>query len=272
MTVELAFQAIDGERPTRAIAFLHGILGSGKNLKSIATQFVQQKPEWTAWLVDLRGHGQSPKGTAEPSLEAAARDVVALGTRGGLPLGAIVGHSLGGKIALEVARIGEIASLRDIVTLDSVPSAREPIMGGDSPLEIMKIIEALPSPIAAISSFVTELERAGLTRELAQWLAGSLRREGDSVRFALDLAELRALLRDYFARDLWSVVENPPGQTRVHLVIGERSGSYSAADRQRALQIAASNDRVTVDMLPAGHWVHVDDPDGVVRTLLRHIE
>jgi pimeloyl-ACP methyl ester carboxylesterase len=273
MPVDLAFQTINPAsdvRPERAIAFLHGILGSGKNLKTVATEFLEQRPGWSACLVDLRGHGESPKGTPEPSVEAAARDVVALATRVGLPLTSIVGHSFGGKVALEVARVG-LASLREVVTLDSVPSARAPITGGDSPLAIMKIIESLPEPVASISAFVDSLERAGLTRALGQWLAGSLQRKKDGVRFALDLEEVRALILDYFARDMWPVVESPPGETRIHLVIGERSDSYSEADRQRAMQIAAISDRVTVDVLPAGHWVHVDDPDGVLKTLLKRI-
>jgi pimeloyl-ACP methyl ester carboxylesterase len=74
---------------------------------------------------------------------------------------------------------------------------------------------------------------------------------------------------DYYAQDLWSVIEKPPGETRVHLVIGERSTSFSEADRNRAAQIAAANGRVTVDVLPAGHWVHVDDPEGLLDVLIR---
>jgi pimeloyl-ACP methyl ester carboxylesterase len=91
------------------------------------------------------------------------------------------------------------------------------------------------------------------------------------MHFALDLDEIRALILDYFARDLWPVVEHPPGVARIHLVIGDRSDSYSPADRERAARIASSNGRVTVDVLPAGHWVHVDDPDGLLRMLIHRI-
>jgi hypothetical protein len=34
MSVELAFERLDGAAPERAIAFLHGILGRGQNLKN----------------------------------------------------------------------------------------------------------------------------------------------------------------------------------------------------------------------------------------------
>ena len=90
------------------------------------------------------------------------------------------------------------------------------------------------------------------------------------MRFMPDLNEIRALILDYFARDHWPVVEQPPGAPHVHLVIGDRSDSYSPADR-RAARIASTNERVTVDILPAGHWVHVDDPEGLLRKLLDHV-
>src|SRR5438067_11845085 len=98
-SVHLAFDRLDGSRPERAIAFLHGILGRGINLRTIARRFVEARPGWTAWLVDLRGHGRSPKGAPNPSLETAARDVLNLAAQADLPLAALVGHSFGGKVA-----------------------------------------------------------------------------------------------------------------------------------------------------------------------------
>jgi hypothetical protein len=58
---------------------------------------------------------------------------------------------------------------------------------------------------------------------------------------------------------------------RVHLVIGDRSGAYSPADRERAQRIAGLNPRVTVNILPAGHWVHVDDLEGLVRMMAKSV-
>jgi pimeloyl-ACP methyl ester carboxylesterase len=271
MSIELAFDRIDGPRSERTIAFLHGILGRGSNLRTIARRFVEARPQWTAWLVDMRGHGRSPKGTPSPSLETAARDVVNMSARATPPLHAIVGHSFGGKVALEVARIGAMASLEHVVVIDSVPGIREPLRGDDSALAVIEKINALPSTLASKSDFVGALVASGITGAVAQWLAQSVEKEGDHVRFVLDLEEIRALILDYFARDLWPVVERPPGVTGVHLVIGDRSDAYSSADRERAARIAATTERVTVDVLHAGHWVHVDDPDGLLRTLLDRV-
>jgi len=271
MSIELAFDRIDGSRNEGTIAFLHGILGRGNNLRAIANRFVDARPQWTAWLVDLRGHGRSPKGTPNPSLEAAARDVVNLVAQAIPPLHAIVGHSFGGKVALEAARIGGMPSLQDVVVIDSAPGSREPPQAEDSALAVIEKIKSLPSDLASKSDFVGALVRTGMKRALAQWLAQSVEKDCDHVRFALDVEEIRGLILDYFARDLWPVVERPPGMARVHLVIGDRSDAYSPADRERASNIAAMTNRVTVDTLAAGHWVHVDDPDGMLRTLLDRV-
>ena len=83
--VELAFERIDGTRPEQAIPFLHGLLGAGGNLRTIARRFIAARSRWSAYLVDLRGHGRSPKSTPDPSLAAGARDVVALTARAAPP-------------------------------------------------------------------------------------------------------------------------------------------------------------------------------------------
>jgi pimeloyl-ACP methyl ester carboxylesterase len=270
MSIELAFDQIDSGHD-RAIVFLHGILGRCNNLRTLAKRFIEARPGWTALLVDLRGHGKSPKSSPGPSLEAAASDVVNLATHAALPISAIVGHSFGGKVALEAARIGAMPSLEHVVVIDSAPGSREPFRGDDSALAVIDTIHSLPGTFSSKSDFIEAFVTTGGTPELAQWLAQSLERSGDHMQFALDLDEIRALILDYFARDLWPVVESPPGVARVHLVIGDRSDSYSRADRERAARIASSNARVTVDVLPAGHWVHVDDPDGLLRMLTHRI-
>lgn len=271
MPIALAADEVAGASAERTILFLHGILGRGNNLRTLARRFVEARPQWTARLLDLRGHGKSPKSTPGASLEAAAQDVVSFTVATVPAVGAIVGHSFGGKVALEVARLGERLPLEHVVVIDSVPGVRQTLQGSDSPLAIIDTIKSLPPKFQSSNAFIDAFVRAGRPRPLAQWLAQSLERRADGVVFALDLEEIRALILDYLARDLWPVVEQPPGGTAVHLIIGERSAAFSTADRERAARIAGATPRVTVDLLPAGHWVPVDDPDGLLRTLLDRI-
>src|SRR5262245_46639212 len=154
MSIELVVDQLAGKRPERTIAFLHGVLGRGNNLRTIAQRFIEARPEWSAWLVDLRGHGRSPKGTAAPSLEAAARDVVDLAGRASQPLAAIVGHSFGGKVALEALRLEGIRSLEDVVVIDSAPGAGGVVDSDDSVLSVIEMIESLPPRFASRRDFI----------------------------------------------------------------------------------------------------------------------
>jgi hypothetical protein len=58
------------------------------------------------------------------------------------------------------------------------------------------------------------------------------------------------MLDDYFARDLWRVVDDPPGRARVRVVIGGRSPALDADDRARVLRaVAAHPGRVVCDVV-----------------------
>jgi pimeloyl-ACP methyl ester carboxylesterase len=165
MSIELAFDQIESGHD-RAIVFLHGILGRGNNLRTIAKRFIEARPGWTALLVDLRGHGKSLKSSPGPSLEAAAGDVVHLATRAALPINTIVGHSFGGKVALEAARIGAMPSLEHVVVIDSDPGSREPFRGGDGVLAVIDTIQSLRGTFSSKSDFIEAFVATRRTRDL----------------------------------------------------------------------------------------------------------
>jgi pimeloyl-ACP methyl ester carboxylesterase len=269
MSVKLAFDLLHGLRPERSIVFLHGILGRGNNLGSIARRFVEAHPQWTALLVDLRGHGNSPKGTPNPSIANAADDVVALASAAPTPVCAVVGHSFGGKVALEVARLATIQSLDHVFVLDSAPGASPNATESDGALAVMNVLRNLPGDgYSSRAEFVAALVAAGLSPPVANWLGSSIETRDGRVRFALDLNEIQGLLDDYLERDLWPVVDDPPDGVSIHVIIGSRSGAFSEEDRKRAERAAVTGGgRITVDMLPAGHWVHIDDPAGLLAVL-----
>jgi pimeloyl-ACP methyl ester carboxylesterase len=78
------------------------------------------------------------------------------------------------------------------------------------------------------------------------------------------------LLDSYFSVDAWPSLERAVRGTgpRVHFIIGERSKVFDVADRQRAGALTAEPaHRCTVDVLPTGHWVHVEDFEGTVRLI-----
>jgi pimeloyl-ACP methyl ester carboxylesterase len=136
-------------------------------------------------------------------------------------------------------------------------------------VEVLQFLERTPHAPSR-EAFVADAERAGISRGIGQWLAMNLERRGDGLALKLDLVAIRALLDDYFRLDLWPVLESLPGRVRFDVVLGGRSRVFDDAERARLAAIAArAPERLRVHELPAaGHWVHVDDPEGVARVLL----
>jgi len=260
-----------GATPTRALLFLHGILGSGGNLRSHARTFVTAKPEYLAVLVDLRAHGESLGVEGADTVANAAEDVAQTSRLLGVPVTGVVGHSFGGKVALALAQAHP--ALLDVMTLDSAPGPRLDARGSEATVRVVTMLQSMHGPFPTREAFVQEVESHGLSRGLAQWLGMNLARKPEGFVFRLELTRILTLLDDYFAVDLWPLVERA-AQTRTgprfHLVIGTQSRVYEHDDRIRAQTLESDSDgSVTVDLLDAGHWVHVDDPQGVSAVIAR---
>ena len=86
-----------GERPP--LVFLHGLFGSSANWRGIARRF---ESDHHVVVPDLRNHGRSPH-SDEVSYVAQVADVVSLLDRLGIAAGVLVGHSMGGKVAMQLA-------------------------------------------------------------------------------------------------------------------------------------------------------------------------
>lgn len=257
--------------PTKAVFFLHGILGSGANLRSHARRFVQQRPENLAVLIDLRAHGDSLGTDGEDTVNNCANDLAETARTLSVPVRGVVGHSFGGKVALAFVKVQP--GLEHVMTLDSAPGPRGDARGSESTLEVLNVLDALQRTWTGRDAFIAAIEAKGLSKMLGQWLAMNLELKSEGWVFRLALPRIHALLEDYFNVDLWPVVEEAARQgPRVHLVIGARSLVYSHEDRIRAQALEHdSNGRVSVDVLSAGHWVHVEDPQGVSEVLARRL-
>jgi esterase len=261
--VTLTHAVVEGERgASKTMAFLHGILGSGSNWRTFAKRFVAAKPDWRAVLIDLRKHGASQDFPPPHTLAACAADLAALEAQIGRFDG-VLGHSFGGKVALE-----HVFGRKDLDVawiLDSAPGARPDRRGSESTVQIVKMIGSLPERFETRDAFVAYVEQQGVERSMAMWLAMNVRQadDGDGYVMRVDVPALRALLDDYFARDLWSVLEDPSRTAKVHLVVGGKSNVLDTGERARAQRVAVQwPDTSWLHVVPnAGHWIHVDAPN-----------
>ncbi len=264
----------DGARPSRYALVLHGVFGSSKNWRLFMRRLAARCPSWGFVLADLRGHGRSLGLSAPHGVVEAAQDLVALGPDAlGLdaPIVGVVGHSLGGKIALAYAAL-RATELDQLWTLDSQPGARSEASPPGEPDHVLEALLALPQRFGARRDFDALLAARGLAPEVVAWLAMNVVRDGDGYALGLELSTIRALLDDYFARDLWPELEREYARREVHVVVGGRSPVWSGPSRARLDRLAAASSRLHVHALEdAGHWVHVDAPEALLELMAREL-
>jgi esterase len=257
----------EGATPEATVLFLHGILGSGVNWRSFARKLVERVPRFRALLVDLRQHGDSRGFSPPHDVANSAHDLVPLL---GLepPTRAVIGHSFGGKVALELVGLRG-AELERAIVVDSNPGARPTARGSETTLAVLSALETVSLPVPTREGFVQAIVAQGTDSALAGWLALNLVRTEAGFALRIDTRDVRALLEDYFARDLWPLVERPP--CALHFVLGGRSRVLDDSDRARLGEIERWS-KVTTDVIAeAGHWVHVDAPDALLDVVARRL-
>jgi pimeloyl-ACP methyl ester carboxylesterase len=257
-----------GATPERWFFVLHGVFGSGANWRLFTRGVAAQRPEIGFVLVDLRGHGRSPSMSAPHTLDAAGGDLLELERSLALPIAGVIGHSLGGKVALSFAA-ERPAKLEQVWLLDSQPGAHDDVEGGQT-IEVLRLLESLPGRFSDRRAFTQLVEEAGHSGTVASWLAMSLRKEPDGqYRLGMDLSVIRALLEDHQRRDMWPELSRGDGP-RTFVVVAGRSYVWRDADRERLE--ALRSPRLSVHRIEdAGHWLQVDDPAALASLLIGNL-
>jgi esterase len=249
------------------VFLVHGIYGSGRNWGSLARRLVQERPELGTILVDLRLHGGSAEMPPPHTLRACADDLARLEESLGYPARAIIGHSFGGKVAL-VRGAEEGEPLRQIWVMDSTLRTGEPT---GTAWDIIDIVRGLPATFASREELADALVEHGYARGVGQWLAMNLERAEGGFRWKLDWAGVEEMLRDYFAADVWNVVEEPPVGVEVHVVKAAESNAIDADSAARIRAAGERTGRVHLHTIAGGHWINVDNPDGVLDLLIARL-
>ena len=255
------------------VVFVHGLFGQGKNWTTIAKGLADGH---RVLLLDLPNHGHSPWTDRVDYVDMAELLAVEL-ERLAEPV-TLVGHSMGGKVAMQLAlRRPEL--LRALVVVDIAP-VEYPVRGGrtDDPDEeaapfgdFIAAMRALDLEALDSRSQADEALRGAVpSRMVRSFLLQSLSREesGGGWRWKLNLALLERDLGE-----LRGFPEPPAGAAfdgPVLWIAGANSHYVLPEDRDRMDALFPLTQLVTVK--GAGHWVHSEQPEIFLATLRRFLE
>lgn len=207
---------------SRTVVFLHGLLGSGKNLRMPAKRLTQAHPNVNALLIDLRGHGNTSAsdtlGLASSdathhahTLQSCADDVVRTVKHLGMvgpshsPVG-IVGHSFGGRTALQYVHSllhssadhpddDDVHPPWSTYILDAVPGHAHA-----SVADVVDKVSSVEMPIGSKKELISELmEKRGVDEDIALWMTTNLVKSqcGQGFDWTFDLDVARGILDDF---------------------------------------------------------------------------
>lgn len=240
------------------LVILHGLYGNQANWAWHAREL---EAHYAVHVFDARNHGQSDWAPTM-KLSEMADDVAETMTALGLDSAHVLGHSMGGKTAMLLA-LQQPQRVRRLIVVDIAP-----VSYGKNENAVLKGLSAVD--LASVQS------RADADAQLAVWV------QNKAVRAFL----LTNLLRDADGRYHWRinlpviqqflgpVTDWPPGQGSfagpVLFIKGETSDYILSEHREATLrQFPQASVKI---VLGAGHWVHSEKPEAVLKLVLNFLQ
>ncbi len=233
---------------------LHGLFGSGKNWRSFAGSLEE---DFQVWTLDARNHGDSPHADSM-SYQQMAEDVVRFFDGNELENVILLGHSMGGKTAMQLALQfpDRIAAL---IVVDIAPVCY------DHQQKQLKLIEAMQGLHLA-----AEMSRSDIEKKLAlkipekrllSFLMTNLYRQNGQFQWRIGLEQIAAgmpYLLNY--PEVNSVFEGP-----VQFIGGENS-AYLKFEYHALIRKKFPESRITM-LKNCGHWLHIEQPAAFQKTV-----
>lgn len=238
----------------RALILLHGLFGSADNWHHVALRLAET---FQVFAVDQRNHGQSPH-SDEMDYLGMASDVDRFMTRRGLASASVIGHSMGGKTAMQLA-LHFPQRVEKLVVSDMAPRGYAPAHD--------KIFAAL---------LALDLKTYSSRQTIEEVLAAEI------PNLVLRRFLLKNLGRDVAGNFFWKI--NLRGMADNYLRLGEALSAPAPFAKPtlfvrggKSNYIKPGDERLIRELFPraemqtiadASHWVHADKPEEFLRLVL----
>ena len=229
------------------LIILHGLLGAHANWHTLSRTAFQRVAR--VFAVDQRNHGRSPHadGIDYPTLAADLRTFI---DRHGLAPADLLGHSMGGKTAMQTA-LTFPDRVNRLIVVDMAPKAYPP--------EHAPLLEALaridPTNYNSRDEIDAVLAEDVPSLRIRQFLLQNLNYDGETYTWRMNLDAIRAHYDDLTtALPARGTFDGP-----ALFVRGGESDYVTDADLEEIREYFPAAELVTID--GADHWVHADAPE-----------
>ena len=248
-----------GNPEDRTLVFLHGLLGSSRNWRSVTKAI---SSEFHTLSFDLPNHGKSPH-HPDSTVQKMADLIHAEITQRGRSQFSLCGHSLGGKVAMRMA-CDDPASVDQLVVVDIAPR--------DYPPEHhLPTLQALLDLDLSLLSSRKEADEV-LSEQIPSWgfrqfLLTNLEVKDNRLFWLPSLTDLKDSIGSLSSNPLTSG-DQFEGDTL--FVCGGKSGYVRTEHRPSIEQYFPGAKLITLPK--AGHDVHVEDRGGFLAHLQNFLQ
>ena len=241
--MKLNFRTLGAGDP---LIIMHGVFGSSDNWQTLGKVFAEK---FKVYLVDLRNHGNSPH-SDEFDYDVMVKDVVELMDDEGLTKAHILGHSMGGKVAMHLATQHE-DRVDKLIVVDIAPKYYPPhhqqIFEGFHSVDLEKL-ENRKDADEQMSKVISNFG-------VRQFILKNLDRKKDgSFGWKLNV--------DVIERAIEKVGEGIEGEVSFEgttlFIAGSKSDYITEEDHDLIREHFPKAIIATVK--DAGHWVHAEKP------------
>jgi esterase len=236
---------------------IHGLFGAADNWRSHILRWSEERHIVS---LDLRNHGRS--GHADDmSYHAMAADVVALMNSLNIKHAHILGHSMGGKVATQMAldhpRLVSSLILADIAPVPYGPRHGD-VLAGLNAVDT-STLQSRKQGLEILAAYIDDIK-------VCQFLIKSLyRNTAGEFAWRFNLAAIEKQYQNISAAPQGSSYTGP-----VLVIKGEES-AYIQPEHRAAFAKFLPKAQLKV-MTGCGHWLHAEKPDLFVRLVSRFLQ